>query len=102
MNSCPHAPPLRGSLPPGGADPAWGGPAPDRLRPHAPPLRGSLPPGGLIRLGGGPAPDRLRPHAPPLRGSLPHGGLIQLGAALRRIVCAPTLHRCAGRCPPGG
>ncbi len=26
----PHAPPLRGSLPPGGADPAWGGPAPDR------------------------------------------------------------------------
>ena len=27
----PHAPPLRGSLPPGGADPAWGGPAPDRM-----------------------------------------------------------------------
>jgi nitronate monooxygenase len=27
----PHAPPLRGSLPPGGADPAWGGPAPDLL-----------------------------------------------------------------------
>ena len=27
----PHAPPLRGSLPPTGADPAWGGPAPDRL-----------------------------------------------------------------------
>ena len=27
----PHAPPLRGSLPPGGADPAWGGPAPDHL-----------------------------------------------------------------------
>ncbi len=27
----PHAPPLRGSLPPEGADPAWGGPAPDRL-----------------------------------------------------------------------
>ena len=26
----PHAPPLRGSLPPEGADPAWGGPAPDR------------------------------------------------------------------------
>ena len=25
----PHAPPLRGSLPPEGADPAWGGPAPD-------------------------------------------------------------------------
>jgi tRNA pseudouridine32 synthase/23S rRNA pseudouridine746 synthase len=31
----PHAPPLRGSLPPEGADPAWGGPAPDRVRPHA-------------------------------------------------------------------
>jgi len=27
----PHAPPLRGWLPPGGADPAWGGPAPDHL-----------------------------------------------------------------------
>ena len=26
----PHAPPLRGSLPPPGADPAWGGPVPDR------------------------------------------------------------------------
>jgi lipoprotein-releasing system ATP-binding protein len=26
----PHAPPLRGSLPPKGAGPAWGGPAPDR------------------------------------------------------------------------
>jgi len=26
----PHAPPLRGSLPPQGADPAWGGPAPDQ------------------------------------------------------------------------
>jgi 4-hydroxymandelate oxidase len=29
----PHAPPLRGSLPPEGADPAWGGPAPDRVVP---------------------------------------------------------------------
>ena len=27
----PHAPPLRGSLPPEGADPAWGGPTPDRM-----------------------------------------------------------------------
>ncbi len=27
----PHAPPLCGSLPPEGADPAWGGPAPDRM-----------------------------------------------------------------------
>jgi nitronate monooxygenase len=27
----PHTPPLRGSLPPEGADPAWGGPAPDLL-----------------------------------------------------------------------
>ena len=30
MKQGPHAPPLRGSLPCGGADPAWGGPAPDR------------------------------------------------------------------------
>ncbi|MBA4264871.1 MAG: hypothetical protein C0453_07315 [Comamonadaceae bacterium] len=29
----PHAPPLYGSLPPEGADPAWGGPAPDRAAP---------------------------------------------------------------------
>ena len=35
----PHAPPLRGSLPPGGADPAWGGPAPDRTaRKPTPPM----------------------------------------------------------------
>ena len=32
----PHAPPLRGSLPPEGADPPWGGPAADRFhRPSA-------------------------------------------------------------------
>ena len=62
----PHAPPLRGSLPPEGADPAGGGPAPDRLNPHAPPLRGSLPPEGADPAGGGPAPDRMTPHAPPL------------------------------------
>ncbi|TNF52968.1 MAG: DUF561 domain-containing protein, partial [Burkholderiales bacterium] len=55
----PHAPPLRGSLPPGGADPAWGGPAPDPTTPHAPPLRGSLPPGGADPAWGGPAPDHL-------------------------------------------
>ena len=30
MNAGPHTPPLRGSLAPEGADPAWGGPAPDR------------------------------------------------------------------------
>jgi len=33
---CPHAPPLCGSLPPEGADPAGGGPAPDPMCPHAP------------------------------------------------------------------
>ncbi len=32
MTWSPHVPPLRGSLPPGGSDPAWGGPAPDRAR----------------------------------------------------------------------
>jgi len=30
VKKSPHAPPLRGSLPPRGADLAWGGPAPDR------------------------------------------------------------------------
>jgi general secretion pathway protein J len=38
----PHASPLRGSLPPEGADPAWGGPAPDHLARCRPMLRGSL------------------------------------------------------------
>ncbi|MBT9554030.1 MAG: bifunctional salicylyl-CoA 5-hydroxylase/oxidoreductase [Hydrogenophaga sp.] len=32
----PHAPPLRGSLPLEGADPAWGGPAPDRAARRTP------------------------------------------------------------------
>ncbi|HEX5738361.1 MAG TPA: bifunctional salicylyl-CoA 5-hydroxylase/oxidoreductase [Hydrogenophaga sp.] len=36
-NHGPHAPPLRGSLPPKGADPAWGGPAPDRATRHPKP-----------------------------------------------------------------
>ncbi|WP_372661993.1 molybdopterin molybdotransferase MoeA, partial [Hydrogenophaga sp.] len=43
--SCPHAPPLRGSLPPEGAEPALGRPG-DGLDPHAPPPHGSLPPEG--------------------------------------------------------
>ncbi|MBA4261596.1 MAG: sulfurtransferase FdhD [Comamonadaceae bacterium] len=47
-----------GSLPPEGADPAWGGPAPEPLNPHAAPLRGSLPPEGADPAWGGPAPDR--------------------------------------------
>ena len=45
----PHAPPLRRSLPPEGADPAWGGPAPDLLGPHAPP-RSSTVPEGVVCL----------------------------------------------------
>ena len=77
----PHAPPLRGSLPPRGADPAWGGPAPARMSPHAPPLRGSLPPraalqatpsGVQLRRRPGPSPPRGRPAlAQPCAGSLP-------------------------------
>ncbi|WP_255593295.1 DEAD/DEAH box helicase [Acidovorax sp. sic0104] len=53
----PHAPPLRGSLPPEGAAVLpWGGPAAKRHDPHAPPLRGSLPPEGAAVLPwGGPA-----------------------------------------------
>jgi aminoglycoside/choline kinase family phosphotransferase len=54
----PHAPPLRGSLPPEGADSPWGGPAAN-LHPHAPPLRGSLPPEGADSPWGGPAANRL-------------------------------------------
>ncbi len=51
----PHAPPLRGSLPPEGAGLAWGGPAQRPMSPHAPPLRGSLPPEGAGLAWGGPA-----------------------------------------------
>ncbi|QCB47793.1 hypothetical protein E5678_18210 [Hydrogenophaga sp. PAMC20947] len=58
----PHAPPRCGSLPPEGADPAWGGPAPDRLR--------------------APTPRRVAGRCPPR-------ALIRLGAARRRIACAP-------------
>ena len=59
----PHAPPLRGSLPPEGADSPWGGPAanPD---PQALPQQGSLPPEGADPAGGGPAPDRSRQQRP--------------------------------------
>ena len=71
----PHAPPLRGSLPPKGAGPALGRPSGSPDDPHAPPLRGSLPPEGaggpaLGRPGG--SPDDT--HAAPLRGSLPPEG----------------------------
>ena len=55
----PYAPPLRGSLPPEGAVPLWGGPAAGGSNgPHAPPLRGSLPPEGAVPLWGGPAAGR--------------------------------------------
>jgi L-threonate 2-dehydrogenase len=90
MRSGPHAPPLRGSLPPEGADPAGGGPAPDRSGPHAPPLRGSLPPEGADPAGGGPAPDRSGPHAPPLRGSPGSVALVgagNMGGAMVARLC---------------
>jgi len=55
----PHAPPLRGSLPPPPSLPRTR----ESTSPHAvattPPLRGSLPPEGADPAGGGPAPDRL-------------------------------------------
>ncbi|HMP11787.1 cobyric acid synthase [Hydrogenophaga sp.] len=47
----------RGSLPPGGADAPWGGPAAGP-GPHAPPLRGSLPPEGADAPWGDPAAHR--------------------------------------------
>jgi 4-hydroxymandelate oxidase len=101
MNKSPHAPPLRGSLPPEGADLAWGGPALRSQSPHAPPLRGSLAlqaaalpestplrgvqpcegrlgaaplsPSGADLARGGPSLRSQSPHAPPLPGSLPEG-----------------------------
>nr|WP_297754200.1 excinuclease ABC subunit UvrA [Hydrogenophaga sp.] len=70
----PHAPPLRGSLPPEGADPALGRPGGGVGGPHAPPLRGSLPPEGADPVLGRPGGGVGGPHAPPLRGSLPPEG----------------------------
>jgi 4-hydroxymandelate oxidase len=69
----PHTPPLRGSLPPEGADLARGGPSLRSLNPHTPPLRGSLPPEGADLARGGPSLRSLNPHTPPLRESLPEG-----------------------------
>ena len=51
MTSGPHAPPLRGSLPPEGVDSAWGGPALDRPGPFAAPFGGS--PGAVAVVGAG-------------------------------------------------
>ena len=68
MKNAPHAPPLRGSLPPrGGCFSSWGGPA-LKNAPHAPPLRGSLPPrGGCFSSWGGPATKKPRVMPAPLR-----------------------------------
>ncbi|MDO8903111.1 homoserine O-acetyltransferase [Hydrogenophaga sp.] len=79
-NLAPTLPAARGSLPPKGADPAWGGPAPDRaasLAPTQPAAHGSLPPKGADPARGGPAPDRaafLAPTQPAAHGSLPPKG----------------------------
>ncbi|OAD41468.1 hypothetical protein LPB72_12505 [Hydrogenophaga crassostreae] len=80
MRLDPHAPPLRGSLPPEGAVPALGRPGGRPGDPHAPPLRGSLPPEGagpaLGRPGGRPG----GPHVLLLRG--PFGKLRTDGVGL--------------------
>jgi molybdopterin molybdotransferase len=98
----PHAPPLRGSLPPEGADLAWGGPALRSDGPPAPPLRGSLPPEGADLAWGGPALRSDGPHAPPLRGSLPPEGadLAWGGPALRSD--GPPAPPLRGSLPPEG
>jgi molybdate transport system ATP-binding protein len=44
----PHAPPLRGSLPPTGADSAWGGPAPNRMSPAELTLKARLDRKGFV------------------------------------------------------
>ncbi len=69
----PHAPPLRGSLPPRRGRFCLGAAWRQEKGPHAPPLRGSLPPEGAFLPWGGPA-AKKGPHAPPLRGSLPPEG----------------------------
>jgi uncharacterized protein len=57
-NVAPTLPAARGSLPPEGADPAWGGPALGSVAPTLPAARGSLPPEGADPAWDGPA---LRP-----------------------------------------
>ncbi|PKO64024.1 MAG: hypothetical protein CVU22_26010 [Betaproteobacteria bacterium HGW-Betaproteobacteria-16] len=109
MSKGPHAPPFHGSLPPEGADPAWGGPAPDRSSPHPPPKglltptlrrwRGSLPPEGADPAWGGPAPDRaaptlrlcgrLAPELRRLRGSHPVSSCGGDGHAVETFRCLP-------------
>ncbi|AXA76764.1 hypothetical protein CE206_10005 [Achromobacter xylosoxidans] len=80
----PHAPPLRGSLPPEGAFLPWGGPA-AKKDPHAPPLRGSLPPprGGVFALGR-PGGKKRPPRSAAARVAAPPRGRFCLGAARRQ------------------
>ncbi|MBA4262804.1 MAG: hypothetical protein C0443_12505 [Comamonadaceae bacterium] len=54
----PHAPPLRGSLPPEGVDPPWGGPALNSSPPTLRRCAGRCPPEGVDPPWGGPAADR--------------------------------------------
>ena len=63
LNIAPTLPAARGSLPPEGAELAWGGPALRSAAPTLPAARGSLPPEGSELAWGGPA---LRSAAPTL------------------------------------
>jgi DNA primase len=67
----PHAPSLRASLPPEGAQSPLGRPG-GETGAHAPSLRASLPPEGVQSALGRPG-DETRPHAAPLRAAMAEG-----------------------------
>ena len=66
----PRFPAARGPLPPEGADPAWDGPALDRLPPRFPAARGPLPPEGADLDETDPASIRKHPRPPASRGGV--------------------------------
>ena len=70
--------------------------------PHAPPLRGLLPPEGALRLQPGKAEHVVAPTLPTACGSLPPAGALRLQPGEAEHVVAPTLPTACGSLPPAG
>jgi aminoglycoside/choline kinase family phosphotransferase len=65
----------RAALPPEGALPAWGGPAPVGMAPTLAAARAALPPEGVLAAWGGPAPVGMAPTLAAARAALPASSL---------------------------